>query len=150
VRRDLGDGYELDDDPTRIDREAVHAYLGGVSYWAHGRSRPRQDELIDASGHVVGLYKDGAQVGFARAVDCDAAGFVYLADVYVLDVHRGRGLGLAIAREIVEHGPYAGRRWVLHTRDAHALYAKLGFGPNERLMERGAPGQGDAGPHPAT
>ena len=136
MRRDLGDGYELDDDRTRIDREVVHAYLGGVSYWAHGRSRDRQDELIDASGHVVGLYKDGVQVGFARAVDCDAAGFVYLADVYVLDGHRGRGLGVALVREIVEHGPYHGRRWVLHTRDAHALYAKLGFGPNERLMER--------------
>ena len=137
MRRDLGDGYELDGDPTRIDREAVHAYLGGVSYWAHGRSRARQDELIDASGHVVGLYKDGDQIGFARAVDCDAAGFVYLADVYVLDEHRGHGLGVELVREIVEHGPYAGRRWVLHTRDAHALYEKFGFGPHKRLMQRG-------------
>jgi GNAT superfamily N-acetyltransferase len=144
VTRDLGDGYELDDDRGRIDRAAVHAYLGGVSYWAAGRTRERQDELIDASGHVVGLYRNGEQVGFARAVDCDAAGFVYLADVYVLDEHRGRGLGVALAREIVEHGPYAGRRWVLHTRDAHALYAKLGFGPNERLMERAAPAGYDA------
>jgi GNAT superfamily N-acetyltransferase len=140
VKRDLGDGYELDDDRARIDRDAVHAYLGGESYWAKGRTRERQDELIDASGRIVGLYKDGAQVGFARAVDCDAAGFVYLADVYVLDEHRGRGLGVELAREIVERGLYADRRWVLHTRDAHTLYAKLGFGPNERLLERGAPG----------
>jgi GNAT superfamily N-acetyltransferase len=139
VIRDLGNGYELDDDRGRIDREAVHAYLGGVSYWAAGRSRERQDELIDASEHVVGLYKDGAQVGFARAVDCDAAGFVYLADVYVLDEHRGRGLGVELVREIVENGPFAGRRWILHTRDAHSLYAKLGFAPNERLMELRAP-----------
>jgi GNAT superfamily N-acetyltransferase len=136
VRRDLGDGYELDDDRTRIDRDAVHAYLGGESYWAMGRTRDRQDELIDASQHVVGLYKDGRQVGFARAVDCFGAGFVYLADVYVLDECRGRGLGVELVREIVENGPYAGSRWVLHTRDAHSLYAKLGFGPNERLMER--------------
>ena len=140
MTRDLGDGYELDDDPARIDRDAVHAYLGGESYWAKGRTRPRQDELIDASARVVGLYKDGAQIGFARAVDCDAAGFVYLADVYVLDEHRGRGLGVELTREIVERGPYAGRRWVLHTRDAHTLYEKLGFWPNERLLERGAPG----------
>jgi GNAT superfamily N-acetyltransferase len=137
VRRDLGDGFELDDDRARLDRDALHAYLGGESYWAKGRTRERQDELIDASHHVVGLYQDGRQVGFARAVDCVGAGFVYLADVYVLDEHRGRGLGVALVREIVEHGPYADRRWVLHTRDAHALYAKLGFGPNERLMERG-------------
>jgi GNAT superfamily N-acetyltransferase len=138
VKRALGDGYELDDDRARLDREAVHAYLGGVSYWAEGRSRERQDELIDASARVVGLYHDGSQVGFARAVDCDAAGFVYLADVYVLDEHRGRGLGVALVTEIVERGPFAGRRWILHTRDMHALYEKFGFGPNVRLMERGA------------
>ena len=136
MRRDLGDGYELDDDRTRIDRDAVHAYLGGVSYWAKGRTRERQDTLIDASEHVVGLYRDGRQVGFARAVDCVGAGFVYLADVYVLDECRGRGLGVELVREIVENGPYADQRWVLHTRDAHALYEKLGFGANERLMER--------------
>jgi GNAT superfamily N-acetyltransferase len=139
VKRNLGHGYELDDDRTRIDRDAVHAYVGGESYWAMGRPRERQDELIDASDRVVGLYKDGRQVGFARAVDCDGAGFVYLADVYVLDECRGRGLGVELVREMVEHGPYAGRRWVLHTRDAHTLYEKLGFGPNERLMERAQP-----------
>jgi GNAT superfamily N-acetyltransferase len=138
VKRDLSDGFELDDDRARIDRDAVHAYLGGESYWAEGRSRERQDELIDASELVVGLYKGGRQVGFARAVDCDAAGFVYLADVYVLDPFRGRGFGVELVREIVENGSFAGRRWVLHTRDAHALYGKLGFGPNERLLERGA------------
>jgi GNAT superfamily N-acetyltransferase len=138
VKRDLGYGYVLDDDRDRIDRDAVHAYLGGESYWAEGRTRERQDELIDTSDHVVGLYKDGRQVGFARAVDCDAAGFVYLADVYVLEEARGDGRGVALVREIIEHGPYADRRWVLHTRDAHTLYEKFGFEPNERLMERGA------------
>jgi len=137
VRRDLEDGFELDDDRARLDRDAIHAYLGGVSYWAKGRPRERQDELIDGSHHVVGLYRDGRQVGFARAVDCGAAGFVYLADVYVLEEFRGRGLGLALVREIVEHGPFPNRRWVLHTRDMHQLYAKLGFGTNERLLERG-------------
>ncbi|HET7568326.1 MAG TPA: GNAT family N-acetyltransferase [Gaiellaceae bacterium] len=136
MKRALGDGFELDDDPARLDRDAVHGYLGGESYWAKGRPRERQDELIDASARVVGLYRDGRQVGFARAVDCDAAGFMYLADVYVLEECRGRGLGLELVREIVENGPHAGRRWVLHTRDMHRLYAKLGFGPNERLMER--------------
>jgi len=139
VRRDLGDGYELDDDRARIDRDAVHAYLGGESYWAKGRTRERQDALIEASQHVVGLYKDGRQVGFARAVDCFGAGFVYLADVYVLDECRGRGLGVELVRELVENGPYSERRWMLHTRDAHTLYEKLGFGPNERAMERNIP-----------
>jgi GNAT superfamily N-acetyltransferase len=137
VKRALGNGYELDDDRARIDREAVHAYLGGVSYWAKGRTQERQDALIDASDHVVGLYHDGRQIGFARAVDCDAAGLVYLADVYVLEEHQGRGLGRELVREVVENGPYADRRWILHTRDAHTLYEKFGFAPHERLMQRG-------------
>jgi GNAT superfamily N-acetyltransferase len=137
VRRALADGIELDDDPARLDRDAVHAYLGGESYWAQGRTRERQDELIDASDLVVGLYDGGRQIGFARAVDCDAAGFVYLADVYVLADYRGRGLGVELVRAIVELGPYAGRRGVLHTRDAHTLYEKFGFAPNERLLQRG-------------
>jgi GNAT superfamily N-acetyltransferase len=138
VKRTLDNGYELDDDRERLDRAAIHAYTGGVSYWAKGRTRERQDELIDASEHVVGLYDEsGAQVGFARAVDCDAAGFVYLADVYVLDEHRGHGLGVELVREIVERGPFADRRWILHTRDAHSLYEKFGFGPHPRLMQRG-------------
>ena len=137
MKRALGNGYEVDDDRSRIDRDAVHAYLGGISYWAKGRTRERQDALIDASDRVVGLYHEGEQIGFARAVDCDAAGFVYLADVYVLDGHRGRGLGVELVRETVENGPYADRRWILHTRDAHALYDKFGFAANERLVQRG-------------
>jgi GNAT superfamily N-acetyltransferase len=136
VRRELAGGFELDDDPARLDRDAVHSYLGEESYWARGRTRARQDALIDASARVVGLYRDGRQVGFARAVDCDAAGFMYLADVYVLEECRGRGLGLELVREIVEGGSHGDRRWILHTRDMHQLYAKLGFGPNERLVER--------------
>jgi GNAT superfamily N-acetyltransferase len=62
---------------------------------------------------------------------------MYLADVYVLEECRGRGLGVELVREIVENGPHAQRRWVLHTRDAHELYERFGFGPHERLMQRG-------------
>jgi GNAT superfamily N-acetyltransferase len=135
VTRAVGDGYEVDDDPGRIDRDAVYAYLADA-YWAAGRSRELQDELIDGSARVVGLYHDGDQVGFARAVTFDAGRFVYLADVYVLEEHRGRGLGVELVREMVENGPLADRRWILHTRDMHRLYEKFGFGPNERYMER--------------
>ncbi len=135
MSRDLGNGYELDGDRGRLDRTAVHAFLT-TEYWALGRTRERQDELIDASGHVVGLYHEGHQVGFARAVDCDAARFVYLADVYVLPEHRGRGLGVELVREIVDHGPYAERTWILHTRDAGSLYERFGFRRYERLMQR--------------
>ena len=81
-----------------------------------------QERLVREATRVVGLYRDGAQVGFCRALG-DGVAFMYLADVYVLPEHRGRGLGVELVREMVEHGPYAGVRWMLHTADAHELYA---------------------------
>ena len=136
MKRDLGDGYELDDDPARIDREAVHAYLGGVSYWAIGRSRDVQDALIDGAARVVGLYYEGEQIGFSRAVS-DGHTQSYLADVYVLDEHRGRGLGVELVRFSVDEGPLVRTKWFLHTCDAHDLYRKFGFAePSERVLER--------------
>jgi GNAT superfamily N-acetyltransferase len=135
VRRDLGDGYELDDDPARIDHEAVHAYLTH-SYWAEGRPREVQDALVDGAARVVGLYKDGAQVGFTRTIS-DGHTQSYLADVYVLEEHRGRGLGVELVRFSVDEGPFAHTKWFLHTADAHELYRKFGFEePGERALER--------------
>jgi GNAT superfamily N-acetyltransferase len=138
MRRDLGDGYELDDDPARIDRDAVHAYLVR-SYWAEGRPRGVQDALIDGAARVVGLYQDGALVGFTRAIS-DRHVQSYLADVYVLDEHRGRGLGVELVRFSVDEGPLASTKWYLHTRDAHDLYRKFGFvEPSGRVLERATP-----------
>jgi GNAT superfamily N-acetyltransferase len=135
MKRDLGDGYELDDDPTRIDREAAHRYLT-QSYWASGRARDVQDALIEGAARVVGLYHDGEQVGFSRTLS-DGYSQSYLADVYVLDEHRGRGLGIELVRFTVDEGPLAKTKWFLHTRDAHDLYRKFGFvEPNERALER--------------
>jgi predicted N-acetyltransferase YhbS len=137
VRRRLPGGYELDDEPARVDRAAVHRFLSEESYWAVGRERSTVDDLIERAARVVGLYAgDGSQVGFSRTVDALDAGFVYLADVFVLAGHRGRGLGVELVRFSVDEGPYAGRRWILHTSDAHALYARFGFAPGERLLER--------------
>ncbi|MGE5274176.1 MAG: GNAT family N-acetyltransferase [Verrucomicrobiota bacterium] len=135
MSRPLEGGYDLDDDPGRIDVDAVHAFLT-QSYWAEGRSRETVERLVREAQRVVGLYHDGRQVGFCRAVSDDAS-VTYLADVYVLPEHRGRGLGVELVREMIENGPYARRRWLLHTRDAHDLYRRFGFGvPGERLMER--------------
>jgi GNAT superfamily N-acetyltransferase len=140
MRRLLSGGYELDDDPRRVDVEAVHRYLSDESYWAQGRSRETVERLVREAARVVGLYRGDAQVGFARAVS-DGVALAYLADVYVLPRHRGRGLGKELVRELVDGGPHAGVRWLLHTRDAHELYAQIGFGPpGEYLMERPARG----------
>jgi ribosomal protein S18 acetylase RimI-like enzyme len=136
MARDLGDGYELDDARERIDLVEVHRFLSEISYWAKGRSRETQDGLVRNASRVVGLYKDGRQVGFSRAAT-DGTSFVYLADVYVLEEHRGRGLGEELVREMVENGPFAHLRWILHTTNMHLLYRKLGFGdPDYKLMER--------------
>ena len=136
MRRKLAGGIELDDDPARIDVDAVHDYLAKESYWAEGRPRDTVARLIDEAARVVGLYDGERQVGFARAFS-DGVSLVYLADVYVLEEYRGRGLGVELVREMVERGPLANVRWILHTRDAHALYRKVGFAePTERVMER--------------
>ena len=136
MRRDLGGGIELDDDPARIDIDAVHDYLANESYWAEGRPRDTVDRLVREAQRVVGVYDGKRQVGFARAFS-DGVSLVYLADVYVLPEYRGRGLGVELVREMVERGPLTGVRWILHTRDAHDLYRKVGFGePSERVMER--------------
>lgn len=137
MRRALHDGYELDDDPARIDRAAVHAYLSEESYWAHGRTRAVVDDLVASASRVTGLYApDGSQVGFARTVS-DGHTVSYLADVFVLEGHRRRGLGLELVRFTVDEGAQRVTRWLLHTRDMQHLYEKLGFGaPSDRLMER--------------
>lgn len=137
MKRDLGDGYELDDDRTRIDVAAVHRYLSEESYWAEGRALEKQQQLVDGAERVVGLYHRSEQIGFCRAASSDGISFVYLADVYVLPSHRGRGLGKELVAEMVDRGPLADRIWLLHTKDAHDLYRQFGFGaPGERLMER--------------
>ena len=138
--RPLGDGYELDDDKSRIDLAEVHRYLCDESYWAKGRPLEVQRELVETAARVVGLYKDGRQVGFCRAAATVGMSFLYLADVYVLDAHRGRGLGVELVREMIDNGPYAHRRWLLDTTDAHGLYRKLGFDvPGPKVMERRPP-----------
>ncbi len=138
MRRQLDGGFELDDDPARIDVDAVHRYISTESYWGLGRSRELVQRTIEGSTRVLGLYRGDEQVGFARAVS-DETTVAYLADVYVLSAHRGRGLGLALVREIVEGGSGRNVRWLLHTADAQGLYAKLGFAqdrPPHPLMER--------------
>jgi GNAT superfamily N-acetyltransferase len=138
VRRELAGGFELDDNRERIDLDAVHAYISRDSYWGKGRQRELTERAIAGSLRLMGLYRGAEQVGFARAVS-DGATVAYLADVYVLPAHRGRGLGLELVRELVDGGFGPNVRWLLHTADAQRLYAKLGFSesaPRYPLMER--------------
>src|SRR5436190_17685147 len=106
MRRELSSGIELDDDPARVNVDAVHDFLSNHAYWAQGRSRETVERTIREASRVVGLYADGRQIGFARAFT-DGVAAVYLADVYVLPEHRGRGLGVELVREMVEGSPLA-------------------------------------------
>ena len=132
------DGYTISDDPARVDVDAVHRYLSEESYWAPGVPREVVERSIKWS-LPFGLYApDGSLAGFARAVT-DRAVFAYVADVFVLDAHRGRGLGMWLMEALVGHPDLQGlRRWVLYTEDAHGLYERFGFEPGrtpERYME---------------
>ena len=132
--------YDLDDDPTRIPRDAVWAWLSTEAYWGRERTRDDVEAQLDSAWRVVGAYRrdTGALVGFARAVS-DGVAFAYLADVFVLDEHRGSGLGTRLVRRMIDEGPGAHMRWVLFTGDAHGLYRRFGFGePDATAMVRPA------------
>jgi GNAT superfamily N-acetyltransferase len=132
------DGFTISTDRTRLDRDAIYRYIGGESYWSAGMARDVFERSVDGS-LPFGLYDaDGAQIGYARVVS-DYATFAWLSDVYVLAAHRGHGLGHFLVASVMAHPRLQGlRRWMLSTRDAHAIYGEFGFGPvdPERLMTR--------------
>jgi len=122
------DGYEIDDDPARLDVDTIHAFLTRDAYWSTGISRDVVSRAIAGSLNF-GLYRDAAQVGFARVIS-DRATFAWLADVYVLAEHRGHGLGHQLVRAALAHPDLRGlRRIALVTSDAHQIYADCGFLP---------------------
>lgn len=128
--------YEFDDAPVRVNVEAVWRFLSTEAYWGRWRSRADVEKQVRGAWRVVGCYAPaGEMVGFCRAISDDVA-LAYLADVYVEPEHRGRGLGRQLVAEMIEAGPGADFRWLLHTADAHALYRRFGFNePDDTLME---------------
>ena len=140
VKRELEGGYELDDDPGRVDLDVVCEFLGNEAYWSKGLSRELIEKTFREASRVVGLYgPDGSTVGYCRAAS-DEVVFAYLCDVFVLEEHRGRGLGRELVREMVDGSPMKDLRWLLGTVDAHEMYRELGFRkPSFRIMERPGP-----------
>lgn len=123
---DATDGYEISTDASRLDVDAMHAYLTR-SYWSPGIPR----DVVERAARnslCFGVYqRGGGQVGLARVVT-DHATFAYLCDVYVLEEHRGKGLSKWLMREVMAHPALTcARRTMLGTRDAHGLYARHGF-----------------------
>jgi GNAT superfamily N-acetyltransferase len=133
--------FTVSTDRRRLQLEIIHKYLSQESYWAQERTAEQTATAIKNS-LPFGVYKGEDQVGFARVVT-DYATFAYLGDVFVLPEYQGKGLGKFLMRAILAHPDLQNfRRWILATRDAHALYEKYEFAAlrhPERWMERTAP-----------
>ncbi len=122
----LAPGYELSFDATRLDLDVIHGFLT-ESYWSRGIPRPLVERALANSLCIGGYDPDRRQASFARLVT-DHATFGYLADVFVLPEHRGRGLGLAMTEAFLARPEVRGmRRLLLATRDAHGVYERAGF-----------------------
>jgi GNAT superfamily N-acetyltransferase len=120
--------YRVSTDPRRLELDVIHGFLSQRSYWAEGIPRDVVERSLRNS-LPFGVYDDDALVGFARVVT-DHATYAYLADVFVLESHRGRGLSKWLMECVLAHPDLQGlRRWHLATRDAHELYARYGFQP---------------------
>lgn len=116
---------EIDTDKARLDLALIHAFLVR-SHWAKGIPFAVMKKAID-NALAFGLYRGGLQIGFARVVT-DHATFAYLADVFVVEAERGKGLGKLLVETILAHPDLQGlRRWLLGTRDAQGLYRGRGF-----------------------
>lgn len=130
-------GYEISTDQDRIDVDMVFHYLSEESYWCPGILRSVVEKSIDNS-LCFGAFHGEAQVGFARVIT-DKATFALVADVFVLEPHRGKGLSKWLMQEVIGHPDLQGlRRLLLLTSDAHSLYAQFGFteiGNAWRFME---------------
>lgn len=124
---------EISTDHARLDIAAVHAFLS-TSYWAAGRSREVIEHSIRHS-LCFGAYDGNRLVGFGRVIT-DQAVFAYLADVFVIEEYRGRGIGRALVAAMMADPRVATvRQFFLRTRDAHGMYAPLGFAPTPRPEE---------------
>lgn len=132
---------EISSDPARLDVGLIHRFLSEESSWARGMPRALLDKAL-ANSLCFGVYRDGAQVGFARVVS-DYATFANLVDVFVLPAWRGRGYSKALIAAIMADPQLQGlRRFTLATFDAHGLYAQFGFTAPANpalLMERYVP-----------
>jgi len=130
-------GYEISTDRDRLDVELVFHFLSKESYWATGIPRAVVERSIDNS-LCFGVYHGDDFVGFARVVT-DSATFALVADVFILETHRGKGLAKWLMEEVMNHPDLQGlRRLLLLTSDAHSLYAQFGFtkiGEPRRFME---------------
>lgn len=137
------DGFTISTDPARLDLDGICSFLSR-SYWANARTRETTRRALEHS-LCFGVYDGEQQIGFARAVT-DYATFAWLADVFIAEEYRGRGLGKWLVEVVLSHPDVQSvPRWFLATRDAHELYRRFGFAaltaPERRMeLDRVTPG----------
>jgi GNAT superfamily N-acetyltransferase len=118
--------YIVSTDKSKLDAQAIQDFLANESYWAQNIPVSVVKKTLEGS-LCFGVYHEDKQIGFARVVT-DKVAFAYLADVYILVPHRGKGLSKFLMRTIMAHPDLQGlRRWMLATTDAHQLYRQFGF-----------------------
>lgn len=127
------EGFEISTDPQRLDVDLIHQYLSKESYWAKNIPIEVVQRSIQHS-LCFGIFHRERQIGFARVIT-DKATFAYLADVFIIDAHRGKGLSKWLLTFIHHHPDLQGlRRWLLATKDAHGLYRQFGWEPIPEAM----------------
>lgn len=135
------DGFIITTSKNKMDIPYIHEFISNKSYWAEGIPLAVVKRSIEGS-LCFGIFHASKQIGFARVIT-DSATFGYLADVFIDDNYRGKGLGKWLVEVIVSHPELLGlRNWMLATRDAHGLYEKFGFKPlenPERIMRKNIP-----------
>jgi uncharacterized protein (DUF952 family)/predicted N-acetyltransferase YhbS len=131
-------GYEITDDPSAVSVDVATAFLADESYWAQGRSRETVVRSLEHAWVLSAVAPDGTMAGMARVIT-DWATMYYLSDLFVLQAHRGKGVGKELVRGIVEYPPLRGLKGILRTADAFSLYERFGFerdGTDSRCMRR--------------
>jgi GNAT superfamily N-acetyltransferase len=120
------DQFVISTDPARLDVNVIHSFLAERSYWSKGVPLALLERALRHS-LCFGVYEDERQVGFARVIT-DRALSAFLCDVFILESHRGRGLGKWLVSCVMAHPDLQSlRSFTLATEDAHGLYRQFGF-----------------------
>ncbi len=126
IYKSVKNNFIISTDKTKLQDDVIHNYLCNESYWAKNISIDIVQKSIEGA-FCFGLYDEQKQIGFARVIT-DAATFGYLADVFILEAYRNKGLGKWLMQEIMNCPALQGfRGWMLATKDAHGLYRQFGF-----------------------
>jgi GNAT superfamily N-acetyltransferase len=117
--------FSICTDKSKLDIDYIHGVLSKM-YWSENIPKETVQRSINGS-FCFAVYDEEKQIGFARVIT-DCSTFGYLGDVFIDEAYRGRGLGKWLIQTILAHPDLQGlRRWLLATRDAHSLYASVGF-----------------------